>query len=305
MIGAQALRRRLAVRRGVGGAFSVLFLAATLAGIAVLAVLLVTVTRDGLARLSWDFIDSFPSRHPEEAGIKAALFGTLWLMGLTAAFAVPVGIGAAIYLEEFARRNWLTRIVETNINNLAGVPSIVYGILGLAIFVRGMDLGRSVLAGSLTMALLILPIVIVSTREALRSIPQDIREAAYALGSTRWQVIRHHLLPYSVGGIATGTIIAMSRAIGETAPLITIGALTFIAFLPPAPVQATPPFVSMEWLDSQFTVLPIQMFNWISRPTVDFHRNAAATGLVLIVMTLTMNAVAVVVRYRSRKRVHW
>jgi phosphate transport system permease protein len=175
--------------------------------------------------------------------------------------------------------------------------------LGLLVYYAG--LGHSILAGGLTLAFLILPIVIVATREALRSIPTGIREAAYALGSTKLQVIRHHLIPYSIGGIATGSIIAMSRAIGETAPLITIGALTFIAFLPPSPLQPQPPFVSFEWLDSPFTVLPIQMFNWISRPTPDFHRNAAATGLVLIALTITMNAVALVVRYRSRRRIHW
>jgi phosphate transport system permease protein len=188
---------------------------------------------------------------------------------------------------------------------LAGVPSIIYGLMALGLLVYYAGLGESILAAGLTLAILILPIVIVATREAMRAIPTGIREAAYALGSTKLQVIRHHLIPYSIGGIATGSIIAMSRAIGETAPLITIGALTFIAFLPPAPVQAEPPFINFEWLESPFTVLPIQMFNWISRPTPDFHVNAAATGLVLIAMTITMNAAALMLRYRSRRRIHW
>jgi phosphate transport system permease protein len=286
-------------------AFNVIGLLCTLVGIVTLCALLADLAIDGLTRIDWQFLTSFPSRHAANAGILSAIVGSILLMVVTILAAVPLGVAAAVYLEEYGKKNWLTTLIEINIANLAGVPSIIYGLMALGVLVYYLGLGRSVLAGGLTLAFLILPIVIVSTREALRSIPQEIREAAFALGSTKWQVIRHHLLPYSIGGIATGTIIAMSRAIGETAPLITIGALTFIAFLPPAPVQVAPPFVNMEWLDSPFTVLPIQMFNWISRPTADFHRNAAATGLVLIVMTLTMNAVAVVVRYRSRKRLYW
>jgi phosphate transport system permease protein len=208
-------------------------------------------------------------------------------------------------LEEYGKKNWLTTIIEVNISNLAGVPSIIYGLMFLGVFVYIFGLGQSVLAGGLTLAMLILPIVIVATREALRTIPVHIREAAYALGATKWQVVRHHLLPYSVGGIATGVIIALSRAIGETAPLITVGALGYIAFLPDSPITSEPPFVSFKWLDSRFVVLPIQMFNWTSRPTEDFHVNAAAAGLVLIAMTLGLNAIAIVVRYRARRKIKW
>jgi phosphate transport system permease protein len=285
--------------------FGVVGLLCTLVGIVTLCALLIDLAIDGLGRIDWQFLTSFPSRHASQAGILSAIVGSVLVMLVTLLTAVPLGTAAAIYLEEYGRKNWLTTIIEINIANLAGVPSIIYGLMALGVLVNFAGLGYSILAGGLTLAFLILPIVIVATREALRGIPNDIREAAYALGSTKWQVIRHHILPYSIGGIATGTIIAMSRAIGETAPLITIGALTFIAFLPPSPVQSTAPFVNFEWLDSPFTVLPIQMFNWISRPTHDFHVNAAAIGLVLIAMTLTMNAIALIVRYRSRQRIHW
>ncbi len=285
--------------------FNVVGLLATLVGIVTLGILLVDLAVDGLGRINWQFLTSFPSRFAARAGILSAIVGSVLIMIVTLVTAVPLGVAAAVYLEEYARKNWLTTLIEINIANLAGVPSIIYGLMALGLLVYYAGLGESILAGGLTLAFLILPIVIVATREALRAIPTGIREAAYALGSTKLQVIRHHLIPYSIGGIATGSIIAMSRAIGETAPLITIGALTFIAFLPPAPVQAEPPFVNFEWLDSPFTVLPIQMFNWISRPTPDFHVNAAATGLVLIAMTITMNAAALVLRYRSRRRIHW
>jgi phosphate transport system permease protein len=285
--------------------FNVVGLLATLVGIVTLCVLLADLAIDGLGRINWQFLTSFPSRFAARAGILSAMVGSVLIMIVTLLTAVPLGVAAAVYLEEYARKNWLTTVIEINIANLAGVPSIIYGLMALGLLVYYAGLGHSILAGGLTLAFLILPIVIVATREALRAIPTGIREAAYALGSTKLQVIRHHLIPYSIGGIATGSIIAMSRAIGETAPLITIGALTFIAFLPPSPIQPQPPFVNFEWLDSPFTVLPIQMFNWISRPTPDFHRNAAATGLVLIVLTITMNAVALVVRYRSRRRIHW
>jgi phosphate transport system permease protein len=277
----------------------------TLVGVVTLGVLLVDLAIDGLGRIDWQFLTSFPSRRAERAGILSAIVGSMLIMVVTIVTAVPLGVAAAVYLEEYAKKNWLTTLIEINITNLAGVPSIIYGLMALGVLVYYAGLGRSILAGGLTLAFLILPIVIVSTREALRAIPNGIREAAYALGSSKLQLIGHHLIPYSLGGIATGSIIAMSRAIGETAPLITIGALTYIAFLPPSPVQSTPPFVNADWLDSPFTVLPIQMFNWISRPTADFHRNAAATGLVLIAMTITMNAAALVLRYRSRRRIHW
>ncbi len=286
-------------------AFNVVGLLATLVGIVTLGILLVDLAIDGLGRINWQFLTSFPSRFAARAGILSAIVGSVLIMVVTLVTAVPLGVAAAVYLEEYARKNWLTTLIEINIANLAGVPSIIYGLMALGLLVYYAGLGESVLAGGLTLAILILPIVIVATREALWAIPTGIREAAYALGSTKLQVIRHHLIPYSLGGIATGSIIAMSRAIGETAPLITIGALTFIAFLPPAPVQAEPPFVNFEWLESPFTVLPIQMFNWISRPTPDFHVNAAATGIVLIFMTITMNAAALVLRYRSRRRIHW
>jgi phosphate transport system permease protein len=292
MIATPALRRRLAVRRNLGRAFLLLCLGATLVGIAVLGVLLVTVTQDGLGRVSWDFINSYPSRRPEDAGIKAALFGTLWMMGFTALVSVPTGIGAAIYLEEFAPKNWLTKIIETNINNLAGVPSIVYGILGLAIFVRYMDLGRSVLAGSLTMALLILPIIIVAAREGLRAVPPSIREAGLALGATPWQTVRFQVLPPALPAMFTGVILALSRAIGETAPLIMIGALLFVPFTPDSPFD-------------RFTVLPIQIYNWIGRPQAAFTENAAAGIIVLLIVLLSMNAVAVVLRHYFERQRRW
>jgi phosphate transport system permease protein len=285
--------------------FNIVGILCTLVGIVTLGALLVDLLMDGAPRLNWQFLTSFPSRFAERAGILSSWVGTLLIMVVTAFAAVPLGVSAGIYLEEYARRNWITNIIEINIANLAGVPSIIYGLMALGLLVYQFRLGQSVLTGGLTLAFLILPIVIVATREALRTIPQGIREAAYALGSTKWQVVRHHLLPYSLGGTMTGIIIALSRAIGETAPLITIGALTFIAFLPPPPIRSQPPFISLDWLWSPFSVLPIQMFNWVSRPDQDFVVNAAAAGLVLIVVTLLLNAVAIMIRYRVRKRIKW
>jgi phosphate transport system permease protein len=226
-------------------------------------------------------------------------------MLVTMLSAVPLGVAAAIYLEEYAGKNWVTDLIEINVTNLAGVPSIIYGLLALGLFVYMLGFGQSVLTAGLTLALLILPVVIVSTREALRSVPSSIREAAYALGATRWQMISGHLLPYSRGGILTGVIIGMSRAIGETAPVITIGALTFIAFLPPLPFTGDPPAGLFDWLLAPFTVLPIQMFNWVSRPDTSFLANAAAAGVVLIVMTLLMNGLAIYLRYQIRKKIKW
>ncbi len=260
---------------------------------------------DGMPRLSWDFFTSFPSRHPGSAGILSAWVGTTLVMLVTAAAAVPIGIGAGVYLEEYAPKNIITEILEINITNLAGIPSIIYGLLALGIFVYQLGLGQSILSAGLALALLILPIVIVATREAIRSIPVAIREGAYALGASKWQTVSDHLLPYSAAGIMTGVIIGLARAIGETAPIITIGALTFIAFLPPSPIKAEFPFLSFEWLTASFTVMPIQMFNWVSRPQEEFQFNAAAAGLVLVVMTLTMNAFAIYVRYRMRKNIKW
>jgi phosphate transport system permease protein len=298
-------KRIIAKRKRQDFIFNIIGILCTLIGILTLGALLVDLLLDGLPRLSLGFLTHFPSRFAEQAGILSSWVGTLLIMIVTAFTAVPLGVAAGVYLEEYARKNWVTNLIEINIANLAGVPSIIYGLMALGLLVYQFRLGQSVLTGGLTLAFLILPIVIVATREALRTIPQGIREAAYALGSTKWQVVRHHLLPYSVGGTMTGIIIALSRAIGETAPLITIGALTFIAFLPPPPIRSQPPFVSFEWLSSPFSVLPIQMFNWVSRPDQNFVFNAAGAGLVLIVVTLSLNAVAIVIRYRVRKRIKW
>jgi len=227
------------------------------------------------------------------------------VMLVTALTAVPLGVAAAVYLEEYAPKNWMTAIIEINVTNLAGVPSIVYGLLALGLFVYKFGFGQSILSAGLTLALLILPVVIVATREALRAVPGSIREAAYALGATRWQMVSGHVLPYSSAGILTGMIIGLSRAIGETAPIITIGALTFIAFLPHSPITGTFPFISFEWLKDPFTVMPIQMFNWTSRPEEAFQLNAAAAGVVLLAMTLAMNGLAIWLRYHIRKKIKW
>lgn len=260
---------------------------------------------DGVPRLNLDFLSNFPSRRAEQAGILSAWVGSAMVMMVTIMAAVPVGVGAAVYLEEYAKKNWLTDLIEINVTNLAGVPSIVYGLLALGLFVYQFGFGESVLTAGLTLALLILPIVIVSSREALRAIPGHIREAAYAVGATRWQMVSDHLLPYSRGGILTGVILGMAEAIGQTAPLITIGALTFIAFLPPAPIGAEFPFLNMQWIWSEFTVLPIQMYNWVSRPDKAFQVNAAAAGVILLFMTLLMNGFAIYLRYQVRKKIKW
>jgi phosphate transport system permease protein len=274
-------------------------------GVLTFTALFVDMALDGAGRLSWDFFTSFPSRRPGQAGILSAWVGSVLVMLVTAFFAVPLGVASGVYLEEYAPKNWVTDIIEINITNLAGVPSIVYGLLALGLFVYQFGLGQSILAAGLTLALLILPVVIVATREAIRSIPQGIREGAYALGATQWQVSKHHIVPYAMPGILTGVIIGMARAIGETAPVITIGALTFIAFLPPSPVQAAPPFLSFDWVMSPFSVMPIQMFNWTSRPEAAFHQNAAAAGFVLVLMTLAMNGLAIWLRYRLRRKIKW
>jgi phosphate transport system permease protein len=285
--------------------FAILGLAAMLVGIFTLVALFVDLLMDGAGRLGWDFFTSFPSRRAAQAGILSAWVGTSLVMVVTALSGVPLGVAAGIYLEEYAPRNWMTDLIEINVTNLAGVPSIVYGLLALGLFVYQLNLGQSILTAGLTLGLLILPVVIVATREAIRAVPSAIREAAYAVGATKWQCVAHHVVPYSTAGILTGVIIGMARAIGETAPLITIGALTFIAFLPPIPFTGEPPAGLFDWLLSGFTVLPIQMFNWVSRPQAAFLENAAATGVVIIVMTLAMNAVAIVIRYRYRKRIKW
>jgi phosphate transport system permease protein len=299
------LEKHVARNKKLDGLFAVVGLLSTFIGMLTLAALIVNLAIDGAARLTPHFFTSFPSRFPAQAGILAAWVGTTLVMAVTALAAVPMGIAAGVYLEEYAPKNWLTALIEINIANLAGVPSIVYGLMALGLFVYQLKLGQSILSAGLTLALLILPIVIVATRESIRAVPGSMREAAYALGATKWQTTRDHVLPYSMGGILTGVIIALSRAIGETAPLVTIGALTFIAFLPDAPVKGEFPFLSFDWLMSPFTVMPIQMFNWVSRPQQEFHLNAAATGLVLMVMTLIMNGIAIYFRYRFRKRIKW
>jgi phosphate transport system permease protein len=299
------IRALIAAHKRWDIAFGVVGLLALMIGVLTFAALFIDMALNGAARLSWDFFISFPSRKPEQAGILSAWVGSTLVMVVTACAAVPLGVAAGVYLEEYAPRNWMTDLIEINVTNLAGVPSIIYGLLALGLFVYGFGFGQSVLTAGLTLALLILPVVIVATREAIRSIPAAIREGAYALGATKWQVTSDHILPYSLAGILTGVIIGMARAIGETAPVITIGALTFIAFLPPPPVSTEPPFLSFEWIMSPFTVKPIQMFNWTSRPEAAFQHNAAAAGLVLVVMTLSMNAIAIYIRYRLRKRIKW
>jgi len=280
-------------------------LSATLVGLFLLAVLFIDLFIDGSERLTYKFLSSFPSRFPEEAGILSAWVGSFLVLFVTALAAIPLGVAAGIYLEEYAPKNWLTNIIEINIANLAGVPSIVYGLLALGLFVYFFKFGESILTGGLTLALLILPMVIMTTREAIRAIPNSIREASYALGATKWQTVQWHILPYSLGGILTGIIIGLSRAIGETAPIITVGALTFIAFLPSSPITSEFPFISFKWLFDPFTVMPIQMFNWVSRPQPEFQINAAAAGIILMIMTLIMNGIGIYIRYKFRKKIKW
>lgn len=285
--------------------FAMIGLLALMIGLMTLLTLFVDLIMDGYSRFSPDFFTEFPSRRAEKAGLLSALVGSGLVMTVTLFTAVPLGVAAGVYLEEYAPKNWFSDLIEINVTNLAGVPSIIYGLLALGLFVYMLDLGQSILTAGLTLGLLILPVVIVSTREAIRSIPVAIREGAYAVGATKWQVVSDHILHYASGGILTGVIIGMARALGETAPVITIGALTFIAFLPPSPVMAEPPFISFEWLNSGFSVLPIQMFNWLSRPDAAFHVNAAATGVVIIVVTLLMNGTAIWMRYRIRRNIKW
>ncbi len=299
------MRADVASRKRHELVFGLLGLLALAIAVLTFLTLFVDMAVRGLPRLDWDFFTSFPSRRAAHAGILSAWVGSTLVMLVTAFFAVPLGVASGVYLEEYAPKNWVTDLIEINTTNLAGVPSIVYGLLALGLFVYQFGLGHSILTAGLTLALLILPVVIVATREAIRSIPQSIREGSYAVGATRWQTVRYHIVPYSSPGILTGVIIGMARAIGETAPIITIGALTFIAFLPPAPLSAEPPFLSFAWLWSPFTVMPIQMFNWTSRPEAAFQANAAAAGFVLVFMTLTMNAFAIWLRYRLRRSIKW
>jgi phosphate transport system permease protein len=269
--------------------FQLLSLSTLLTALAALATLVWDIVSDGAGRLSIAFLTTFPSRNAEEAGVFHALMGSIWVIALTAALALPIGVASAIYLEEYGTRSRVARFIELNIANLAAVPSIIYGLLGLGLFVRLMGMGQSVMAGAATLALLALPVVILSTREALRTVPSSIREGSYALGATKWQTIWNQVLPMALPGVLTGLILALSRAIGETAPLITIGALTYIPFAPDS-----------VW--SKFTVLPIQIFNWVSRPQAGFHTNAAAAILVLLALLLTMNAIAIVVRDRYQRQ---
>jgi len=276
-------------RKARGHIFSALGVLSILVALGVLVVLLTDVLVRGLPWLDWQFLTSFDSRFPERAGIRAALYGTAYMMFFTILISLPTGIMAAIYLEEYATDNRVSRLIELNISNLAGVPSIIYGLLGLQVFVRWFALERSVIAGSLTMALLVMPTIIVAAREAIRAVPSSIRDASYAVGATRWQTVRHHVLPNAFAGILTGNILAASRAIGETAPLITIGALTFVLFTPDGPMDT-------------FTVLPIVLFNWVSKPQAEFHDIAAAGIVVLLLVLLTMNSVAILLRARLRGR---
>src|SRR3954468_6839395 len=299
------LRELIRRRKRWDTIFMLVGVLALMIGVLTFAALFANMALEGIGRLSWDFFTNFPSRRPAQAGILSAWVGSTLVMLTTAFFAVPLGVASGIYLEEYAAKSWVTDIIEINITNLAGVPSIVYGLLALGLFVYQFGLGQSILAAGLTLALLILPVVIVATREAIRSIPQAIREGSYACGATQWQTVRYHILPYSSAGILTGIITGMACAIGETAPIIAIGALPFIAFLPPAPVQASPPFISFDWVFSPFTVMPIQMFNWTSRPEAAFQVNAAAAGFVLVLMTLAMNGLAIWLRYRLRRRIKW
>ena len=301
----EEMRRGLTWRKNLDKVFVILGLLVLFACLGLLAILFFDLVRDGASRFGWDFLTQFPSRKAERAGILSAWVGTSMIMFVTGLVALPVGVAAAIYLEEYAPKNWFTGIIEINVTNLAGVPSIVYGLLALGLFVYQFGFGQSVLSAGLTLALLILPIVIVATRESLRAVPKAIREAAYGLGATRWEVTKDHVLPYSTGGILTGLILGLSRAIGETAPIITIGALSFIAFLPPSPVSGEFPFLNLEWLRSEFTAMPIQIFNWVSRPDQAFQANAAAAGAILLGMTLLMNGIAIWIRYRFRKKIYW
>lgn len=285
--------------------FAIVGLLALMLGLITLLLLFWQLISDGYPKFSIEFLTEFPSRRAAHAGLLSAWVGSVLVMAVTFMTAVPVGVAAGLYLEEYAPKNWFTDIIEINVSNLAGIPSIIYGLLALGLFVYILDFGQSIQTAGLTLGLLILPIVIVSTREAIRAIPLSIREAAYGVGATKWQVVYDHVLKYSYGGILTGIIIGMARALGETAPIITIGALTFIAFLPPSPITSEAPFVNFEWLSSGFTVMPIQMFNWLSRPDHAFHINAAATGALIIIVTLLMNGTAIWLRYKIRKNIKW
>lgn len=278
--------------RNIDTAFRYLGIFCTLFGVVMLLIFIGNILADGLHRINWSFLTNLPSRKAEKAGILTAWTGTAWILVLTSVIAIPIGVAAGIYLQEYGKKNRLARIIELNIANLAGVPSIIYGLLGLEIFVRIMKLGGSLLAGALTLALLILPIIIVATREAIKAVPNSLREASYGMGATKWQTIWYQVLPAASGGILTGIILALSRAVGETAPLIVIGALAYVPFVPDSPMD-------------EFTVLPIQIFNWVSRPQEEFLVNGAAAIIILLLITFVMNGIAVYLRNRWQKKISW
>lgn len=282
----------LRINRLIDVGFKYVGIFATLFGLVLLAIFISNIIGDGIRRIDWDFLTSLPSRRAADSGILTAWTGTAWIMVLTALIAIPLGVSAGIYLQEYGRKNKLASIVEVNIANLAGVPSIIYGLLGLEIFVRTLGLGSSLLAGACTLSLLILPVIIVATREALKAVPNSLREASYGMGATKWQTIWFQILPAASGGIITGVILALSRAVGETAPLIVIGALAYVPFVPQSPLD-------------EFTVLPMQIFNWISRPQKGFLENGAAAIIILLAITFLMNGIAIYFRNRWQKKINW
>lgn len=273
-------------------AFGWLCATATFVCVAALIGLLINVILNGVPWLSTTLLTNFPSRYPEKAGVLSALMGSVWLIVLTTLFTVPTGVGAALYLEEYAHSSWWRKLIQLNIANLAGVPSIVYGILGLGLFVRAMALERSIIAGALTLTLVVLPIVILSTQEALRSVPGSIRQASYALGATRWQTVWNQVLPAALPGVMTGVILAISRALGEAAPLVAVGAAAYVAFVPGS-------------LRDEFSALPLQIFNWAERPQEEFHGLASAAIVVLLAVLILMNAGAVILRAKYGRRIKW
>lgn len=283
---------KLNQNRIIDSAFKYFGIFCTFFGLIVLAIFIFNILAEGLQRIDWDFLTDLPSRRPAKAGILTAWTGTAWILGLTAIISIPLGVAAGVYLEEYGKKNRLASIIEINIANLAGVPSIIYGLLGLEIFVRTLNFGGSLLAGAFTLALLILPIIIVATREALKAVPKSLREASFGMGATKWQTIWYQTLPAASGGILTGIILALSRAVGETAPLIVIGALAYVPFVATSPMD-------------EFTVLPMQIFNWVSRPQHGFVVNAAAAIIILLLITFIMNGIAIYLRNKWQKKVNW
>lgn len=282
----------LRTNRLMDASFKYVGIFATLFGLIMLAIFIFNILGDGLKRIDWEFLTNLPSRRAAKAGILTAWTGTAWIMVLTAMIAIPLGVSAGIYLQEYGKKSKVASIVEVNISNLAGVPSIIYGLLGLEIFVRTLNMGSSLLAGASTLSLLILPVIIVATREALKAVPNSLREASFAMGATKWQTIWYQILPAASGGIVTGVILALSRAVGETAPLIVIGALAYVPFVPQSPMD-------------EFTVLPMQIFNWVSRPQKEFLENGAAAIIVLLAITFCMNGIAIYFRNRWQKKINW